>query len=159
MIIIIDNEWGLCYIEPTKEVHMERGTLMEKKLRRSYQRERIYEYLSRSCEHPSAETVYNALRPEIPGLSLGTVYRNLRLLEELGMVRRVTAVQGGERYDAICRDHLHFYCNGCGTLHDVQDIDAEEIRAAIPLEGGYRFDKLELTITGLCPDCSGQAPA
>lgn len=141
------------------EVQAERGTPMEKKLRRSYQRERIYEYLTQSCEHPSAETVYNALRPEIPGLSLGTVYRNLRLLEELGMVRRITAVQGGERYDAICHDHLHFYCSGCGTLHDIPAVGTEDIRAAIPLESGYRFDKLELTLTGLCPDCSGKTPA
>jgi len=83
---------------------------MEKKLRHSHQRERIYEYLTRSCEHPSAEMVYNDLRPEIPGLSLGTVYRNLKLLEELGKIRRVTSHQGTERYDAICGDHAHFLC-------------------------------------------------
>ena len=128
---------------------------MEKKLRHSRQRERIYEYLCQSEEHPSAEMVYNDLRPEIPGLSLGTVYRNLKLLEELGKVRRVTSYQGTERYDACCGDHAHFLCEGCGLLHDLGSANAEAIRAAIDLEEGYRMSKLDLTVTGLCPNCAG----
>ena len=128
---------------------------MEKKLRHSHQRERIYEYLCRSKEHPSAEMVYNDLRPEIPNLSLGTVYRNLKLLEELGKVRRVTTWQGSERYDAICGDHVHFLCSCCGRLRDVEHISADAIRAVCSLEEGCRITKLDLTITGICPDCAG----
>ena len=128
---------------------------MEKKLRYSHQRERIYQYLASSKEHPSAEMVYNTLRPEIPGLSLGTVYRNLKLLEELGKVRRVTSYQGTERYDACCGDHAHFLCEGCGLLHDLGCANSEAIRAAIVLEEGYTLNKLDLTVTGLCPNCAG----
>ena len=127
---------------------------MEKKLRHSRQRERIYEYLTQTCEHPSAEMVYNDLRPEIPGLSLGTVYRNLKLLEELGKVRRVTSHQGTERYDAICGDHAHFLCQVCGMLHDLSCADTKAIRAAIHLEEGYAIQKLDITITGICPNCA-----
>ena len=127
---------------------------MEKKLRHSRQRDRIYEYLLESKEHPSAETVYNDLRPEIPGLSLGTVYRNLKLLEELGRVRRVTSFQGTERYDACCGDHAHFLCQRCGLLHDLGGANAEAIRSAISLEEGYRLSKLDVTVTGLCPNCA-----
>ena len=128
---------------------------MEKKLRYSRQRERIYEYLAESREHPSAEMVYESLRPEIPNLSLGTVYRNLKLLEELGKVRRVTSFQGTERYDAICGDHAHFLCQRCGLLRDLDSANGQAIRAAIDLEEGYTVTKLDLTITGLCPECSG----
>lgn len=128
---------------------------MEKKLRHSHQRERIFEYLTQSCNHPSAEMIYNDLRPEIPGLSLGTVYRNLKLLEELGKVRRVTSFQGTERYDAICGDHVHFLCSRCGQLRDMNTVNAEALRTAIYLEDGYQLCKLDLTITGLCPDCAG----
>ena len=99
---------------------------MEKKVRYSHQRERIYEYLLASIEHPSAEMVYEALRPEIRGLSLGTVYRNLKLLEDLGKVRRVTTHQGSERYDAICGDHIHFICHSCGTIRDINGVDTEQ---------------------------------
>ena len=127
---------------------------MEKKLRYSHQRERIYQYLLASPEHPSAEMVYNDLRPEIPGLSLGTVYRNLKLLEELGKVRRITAFQGTERYDACCGDHAHFLCERCGLLHDLGGANSEAIREAIVLEEGFALTKLDLTVTGLCPGCS-----
>lgn len=127
---------------------------MEKKLRHSHQRERIYEYLTQSCEHPSAEMVYNDLRPEIPGLSLGTVYRNLKLLEELGKIRRVTSYQGTERYDAICGDHAHFLCQRCGMLQDLSCADSLQIRQAIHLKGGYTVSKLDITITGICPNCA-----
>lgn len=127
---------------------------MEKKLRHSRQRDRIYEYLAASKEHPSAEMVYNDLRPEIPGLSLGTVYRNLKLLEELGMVRRVTSFQGTERYDACCGDHVHFLCECCGRLQDVELADTEAIRSAIQLGHDFQLTKLDLTITGVCPSCA-----
>ena len=128
---------------------------MEKKLRHSRQRDRIYEYLLTTCEHPSAEMVYNALRPEIPGLSLGTVYRNLKLLEELGKVRRVTSHQGTERYDACCGDHAHFLCEKCGQLHDLGCAKADALRSAIELDAGYTLSKLDVTVTGLCPNCAG----
>lgn len=128
---------------------------MEKKLRYSHQREQIYQYLCQSKEHPSAEMVYNDLRPEMPGLSLGTVYRNLKLLEELGKVRRVTSYQGSERYDAICCDHAHFLCRRCGKLRDVCIANGEMLSKVFPLEDGFRTEKFDLTLTGLCPDCSG----
>ena len=128
---------------------------MEKKLRHSHQRERILEYLCHTGEHPSAEQIYQDLRPEIPGLSLGTVYRNLKLLEELGKIRRVPVSQGVERYDAICCDHIHFLCSRCGKLQDVPSIDLDSLCGSLPLAKGSRIEKLDLTITGLCPDCAG----
>lgn len=127
---------------------------MEKKLRYSHQRERIYQYLTQSQNHPSAEMVYQDLRPEIPGLSLGTVYRNLKLLEELGKIRRVTSFQGTERYDAICGDHAHFLCEKCGMLLDLGCSDSRAVRDAITLGDGYRVHKLDLTLTGFCPNCT-----
>ena len=59
---------------------------MAKTIRHSRQREKIYNYLVDAIEHPTAEMIHTALREEIPGLSLGTVYRNLNLLEELGKI-------------------------------------------------------------------------
>lgn len=128
---------------------------MEKKIRRSRQRDRIYEYLLQSPEHPSAEMIYGDLRPEIPGLSLGTVYRNLKLLEELGKIRRVISFQGTERYDAICGDHAHCLCQRCGRLHDLSAIDRESIRSVFHTEEGFTITKLDITITGICPNCAG----
>ena len=127
---------------------------MEKKLRYSHQRERILEYLCGTHDHPTAEQIYQDLRPEIPGLSLGTVYRNLKLLEDLGKVRRVTAYQGTERYDAICNDHAHFLCESCGRICDLICSNAQALRSAIELDEGYTLNRLDITITGICPNCA-----
>ena len=127
---------------------------MEKKLRHSRQRDEIYQYLLQTCDHPSAEMIYSALRPENPALSLGTVYRNLKLLEELGMIRRVTSHQGTERYDAICVDHAHFLCQRCGKLQDLGCCKTQALREAITLEKGYVLNKMDLTVSGLCPNCA-----
>ena len=129
---------------------------MEKKLRYSHQREMIFQYLESSQEHPTAEMIYDALRREIQGLSLGTVYRNLKLLEELGKVRRVVSLQNCERYDACCGDHAHFICNRCGCVQDLERIDADAICTAVKLGRGYRPAKFDITVTGLCPDCAAE---
>ena len=131
---------------------------MERKLRYSRQRERIYQYLLENHTHPSAETIYKDLHEEMPGLSLGTVYRNLNLLEELGKVRRVTSFQGVERYDACCGDHAHFLCTACGHLQDVEHAALDAIWEVLPPVEQFHPRHLSLTLTGLCSDCMERAP-
>jgi len=128
---------------------------MKKTMRYSRQRERIYQYLTETEEHPTAEMIYRDLREEMPELSLGTVYRNLKLLEELGKIQRVTSLNSNERYDAICEEHVHFLCQKCGALRDLPKIDTEEFRSRISLDEGYRVSKLDMMITGQCPRCAG----
>ena len=132
---------------------------MAKKRRYSRQRERLYEYLTRSKEHPSAERIYLALRGELPDLSLGTVYRNLKLLEEMGKVRRVIAHQGNERYDAICSDHVHLICQQCGSIVDVAETVPEEMLRWVSLEDGYQVSRQEVVLTGCCPLCAQESTA
>ena len=80
------------------------------KMRNSATRNSIYKYLCGTKEHPSAEMIYNDLKGDLPNLSLGTVYRNLKQLEEIGRVIKVTTVDNHERYDANCEDHVHLVC-------------------------------------------------
>ena len=127
---------------------------MEKKLRYSRQREMIYEYLKNSHRHPSAEMIYQDLKQQIDGLSLGTVYRNLKLLEELGLVRKAVSIEGVDRYDAICGDHIHFLCRGCGSIKDAANPDAQKIWQAAKLDSRYLPQKMDLIFTGLCPECA-----
>ena len=127
---------------------------MDKKLRYSQQREQIYKYLTESRDHPSAEMIYNHLRTEMPNISLGTVYRNLKLLEELGMIRKLTSAGGIDRYDAICTDHFHFLCERCGLLRDMEVQDSNELINRIKLDDGFVLNKLNLTLSGLCPNCA-----
>lgn len=126
---------------------------MNKTIRHSRQRERIYQYLTDTKDHPSAEMIYTALRADLPELSLGTVYRNLKLLEELGKVRKVINLHGNERYDVVCGDHIHFLCKDCGAITDLFGTDSKKILEEIPKEDGYQFSRLDMMITGHCPHC------
>lgn len=126
---------------------------INKKLRYSRQRERIYEYLCSVNDHPTAEMIYESLRTELPNLSLGTVYRNLKLLEELGKVIRVTTVDHHERYDAICEEHAHFICDSCGRIIDLMDVDIEAVKKACHLADDALPQHVSIMIGGICSQC------
>lgn len=96
-----------------------RGLIIMKAHNYSRKRQAICELLMSTREHPSAEWIYNKLKPEYPDLSLGTVYRNLKLLESDGVIHSVTVLDGIERYDAVTDSHAHFVCRYCGKIDDV----------------------------------------
>lgn len=122
--------------------------------RYSHQRELIYEQLAGSREHPSAEQIYQTLKPENPSLSLGTVYRNLNRLAEEG--RAVRMPFSTDRYDACTVSHPHFYCEHCGRLYDLEiDLDSESEKAVRKL--GYRVERCDMIFRGVCPRCQEQA--
>lgn len=125
--------------------------------RYSRQRELIYEAVRGSKEHPTAEMVYQWLKPHNPNLSLGTVYRNLNLLAEEGVLIRMPFPV--ERYDAEVRPHTHFRCKRCGKVFDMMAFDRDvpyfdEVDAAAEKTlPGFRLEGHDLTFTGLCPEC------
>lgn len=129
-------------------------TTTEKKMRNSATRNNIYEYLCGTKAHPSAEMIYNDLKGELPNLSLGTVYRNLKQLEEIGRVIRVTSVDNHERYDVICEDHAHFVCEKCGRVIDIIDADINEIKMACKLSSGAKIKQIKIVLNGICENCS-----
>ena len=126
---------------------------MEKKLRHSHQRDMIYNYMLETKEHPSAEMIYEDLKKIEPNLSLGTVYRNLKLLEELGMVRKVTNVNNVERYDAMTCDHIHFVCDECGSVFDLPNFDNEVIKEKFSNEVGGEINWVNIILGGKCKHC------
>jgi len=125
---------------------------MEKKLRHSHQRDMIYNYLLSTKEHPSAEMIYEALKADEPTLSLGTVYRNLKLLEDLGKVRKVTSLNNVERYDAFCNDHVHFVCNECGAVMDLEGFDDDIIKKYYK-DSEYQIEWTKIILGGTCQIC------
>ena len=94
---------------------------MEKKQNFSRKRAAILEVLRSTKSHPTAEWIYQQLKPDYPDLSLGTVYRNLSRFKEDGTVVSVGVVEGQERYDADVTMHSHFVCTQCGAVLDVED--------------------------------------
>ena len=130
---------------------------MERAIRYSKKREAILTQIQGTSCHPSAEWVYQQLRPLHPDLSLGTVYRNLAFFRERGQVRSVGVVQGQERFDAITTPHSHFVCNCCGTVLDLPDVRPERgLEQTVSTQYGFAVERCELTFYGLCPNCTDQ---
>ena len=124
-----------------------------KKIRHSDVRDKIYEYLCGTKTHPSANMIYNDLKPSIPKLSLGTVYTNLKLFEELGQVIRVANVNGFERYDADTSEHVHLVCDECGAVIDVMDADIRKAKKACQV-GQAKIRSIHIVLHGTCEKCS-----
>ena len=82
----------------------------------SRQRDSIKNFLENRYDHPTAETVYANIRQEYPNISLGTVYRNLALLSELGEIQKISTGIGPDRFDGNPRPHYHFFCRKCGRF-------------------------------------------
>ena len=93
-------------------------------LKYSRQRESIKEFLASTTEHPTADTVYLHVREEFPRISLGTVYRNLNLLADIGEIVKITTPDGGDRFDGTTSPHYHVLCTECGK---VIDLDMEHL--------------------------------
>ena len=127
---------------------------MEKAVRYSKKREAILTAIRETKCHPSADWVYQTLKPTHPDLSLGTVYRNLVFFRQHGMVRSVGVVKGQERFDAMTAPHTHFVCSCCGDVIDLDDIQLDaELDRTVCEQYGLAVERHELTFHGLCQTC------
>ena len=123
----------------------------------SKKRDAILECVRSTSTHPSAEWIYAQLKPQIPDLSLGTVYRNLAAFKQEGIIASVGIVDGNERFDRDTSAHVHFICTHCSAVIDVEGIDppdrlSEQVRC-----GSVR--ECVLTFLGVCNQCvSADAP-
>lgn len=88
-------------------------------LKKSRQRDAILANLQGRCDHPTADMIYMDIRKEIPNISLGTVYRNLSLLAEHGIILKVSVDGKAERFDCCTSSHYHFICQECGEVEDL----------------------------------------
>ena len=122
-------------------------------LKYSRQRESIKEYLSNTCEHPTADTVYMHVKQEYPNISLGTVYRNLSDLQKNGDIIAITTGDGTVHYDARITDHAHFYCANCHSVIDVFISKADEINAFAENQLDCTVSGQQLVLFGCCKNC------
>ena len=121
----------------------------------SSKRNAIYNAVCGTDTHPSARWVYDKLKPEIPDLSLGTVYRNLNLLTDIGEAIKISTPDGGDRFDGRIEPHNHFLCEECGRLLDLE-LDMKSIEEVNRL-AGENFDGIITSSStlfyGECSDC------
>ena len=118
----------------------------------SPQRTAIYHFLRTHAIHPTAETIFAAVRTEQPSLSLTTVYNTLKLLVEKRAVREII-IEGGElRYDADMTEHGHFKCLHCGDVYDLFPPDGVPLVPSVPgLPDDFVLKEIQLCCRGYCP--------
>ena len=127
---------------------------MERTAKHFRKRDAILTCLRKTTVHPSAEWIYAQLKPEIPDLSLGTVYRNLSRFKEQGQIVSLGTVKGVERFDGNTAPHVHFICSECGGVLDLQGVAVPaELQSAVANTTGGEVTGCQLTFTGVCMAC------
>ena len=122
-------------------------------IRNSRQRNRILELLKDTDVHPTADWIYNKLKAEFPNLSLGTVYRNLNMLAEQGLIRKIDFGSTYDRYDANTDQHYHFVCEKCKKIIDLDMPADEKLNEKIKEKTGYRTYRHRIEFFGVCDKC------
>jgi Fur family ferric uptake transcriptional regulator len=121
------------------------------------QRAVILEELKKSKDHPTADEVYSLVKRRLPRVSLATVYRNLDLLTQAGMIQTVELGGCPRRYDGWTEDHIHVRCVECGRVEDVRDGIIGRARDRAAKISGYNIDGHHIEFTGYCPACNKKA--
>lgn len=124
------------------------------KLRMTQQRRVVLEELRKHNIHPTADMLYEMVRKRLPRISLGTVYRNLEILTELGEIQTLEVSGSQKRYDGNPKKHYHIRCINCGQVDDapiapMQQLEDELYGATVYTIMGHRLEFI-----GLCPRCS-----
>ena len=121
-----------------------------RKVRSSHQRDEILRYLRSERAHRSATEIYDAVREKIPNISLGTVYRNLGQLVEIGAIITVETDDKFVYYDGYVKPHTHFVCKGCKKIYDF------ELETEYPAQitgQGFEIETDRTVYYGKCKDC------
>ena len=128
---------------------------MERTRKHSRKRDAILDCIRRTKCHPTADWVYQQLKPELPDLSLGTVYRNIAMFKEEGVIQSIGVVNGLERFDYRIAPHTHFICTCCHRILDLEEIGLpEEVLRQTEACFGGRITGFQLQFSGQCADCA-----
>ncbi len=129
------------------------GLLRENGFKVTPQRLAVYEYLSKTKEHPNAEALFNQLQPQYPTMSLATVYKTIEILSQLGLVKILNTGEDSFRYDADISDHAHVKCKHCNKVEDVPDLLFSDMVNFAEQKTGYEVDSKQIYFYGKCPSC------
>ena len=128
---------------------------VERFQRHTQQRKAILEELQKVSSHPTAVGLYEIVRRRLPKISLGTVYRNLELLTQAGLVQKLES--GGEaRFDGNVEQHDHLRCVSCGRVDDLHCPPLDLWGAGGNDWGGYKITGHRLEFLGVCPRCQNR---
>ena len=121
--------------------------------RRTMQRQILLEELAKAKNHPTACELYDIVRKRLPRIGLGTVYRNLELMAEAGIILKLEVGGSQKRFDAEIKPHYHIRCSICSRVENI-DIDVvDDLVEAAAEKTLYTIINHHVEFTGECPDC------
>lgn len=116
-------------------------------MKHSKQRDTILKIINESCEHLDAYQIYELVQKEIPNISLGTIYRNLNQLSDIGQIKKISISDGNDRFDKTICSHSHFYCVRCSKLLDIKiKLETTELEEC-------QIISHDIVLNGICKDC------
>lgn len=130
--------------------------LKAKGIRMTPQRHAILAYLLGTLSHPTADEIYRALERNFPNMSVATVYNNLRVFKDAGLVRELTYGDASSRFDANVSDHYHAICSCCGKIEDFDYPTLEMVEQQAAQETGFRVHSHRMEVYGLCAQCQNK---
>lgn len=129
------------------------NVLKESGVRITPQRHAVLEFLLTSETHPTADEIYRALEPKFPSMSVATVYNNLRILKELGLVQELTYGDDSSRFDSSPEQHYHIICEECGKIVDFHYPTLDEIESLAERVSGFQINSHRMELYGVCDEC------
>ena len=132
---------------PFRELCAEHGIAV------THQRQVLYEGMQGVSGHPSPEEVYARVKKKIPSISLATVYKNIHLFVESGVLREVSLHHGSQRVEMNVEEHHHLVCSKCKSIADID----EKVLGTLPkrkkLADGFLVERYAVDVIGLCAKC------
>lgn len=125
-------------------------------IRLTTQRHIILEELSKVKTHPTASELYDMVRKRLPRIGLGTVYRNLELMADSGMILKIEVGGTQKRFDATTEAHYHIRCSACGKVDDIDIPVINELVAQAADTTSYLILGHHVEFTGICSICQKQ---
>lgn len=119
----------------------------------THQRLEIFRELAATDEHPDADTLFRAVQPRLPTVSVDTVYRTLWMLHDLGLLTTLGPQRNGVRFDANLDPHHHYVCVRCGLVRDFESAELDAVRVPSAVKRLGSVSDAHVEVRGVCTNC------
>jgi Fe2+ or Zn2+ uptake regulation protein len=123
----------------------------------THQRMAVYRRLLEDVSHPDAERLYERVRRDVPSISLGTVYKTLDTLLDLGVITEVAAPRSATRYEAVLEAHHHLVCEDCGAIGDLYEPKYSRLRLPERSASGFEVMSCSVQFRSRCRACASRS--
>ena len=133
--------------KPFRELCREHGISV------THQRQVLFEVMKTMHGHPSPEEVYARVKKRIPAISLATVYKNIHLFVERGVLKELSMHHGSVRVELNGHHHHHMVCSHCKAIADIEEKELGVVPVMQELLGGFQVERYSIDVIGICAAC------